>query len=85
MQANPSPVPFSALTGFSITASGGTPPYLFIPLPSPPNPPGVVVDVLTNPGHITVPEDTPPGTVIYVNVVDSAMPAQAVLVQNVVR
>jgi hypothetical protein len=66
---------FPPATGFTIVVAGGRPPYTVTPLPSPPNPPGVGVD-MGPPIHVTVPEDTPSGTVIRLTVTDSSTPPQ---------
>lgn len=78
MNATASPSPFSADDSFTITVTGGTPPYTIEAKPSPPNPPGVVVDE-GPPIRVTVPPDTPSGTRVQVVVTDSSTPpAQAV-------
>ncbi len=75
-------MPFPAPDGYVITASGGIPPYTFTPEGSPPNPPGVTVVVDGNEAHVMVPPNTPPGTVVYVNVQDSSSPIQTAPTQN---
>ncbi len=84
MNAYPSPRPFSAATGYTIQAVGGTAPYEFVAAPSPPNPAGVQVDGSGNPATVTVPSNTPSGTMVYVQVTDSSTPPQSVMVQNMV-
>jgi hypothetical protein len=83
MQAKVSPSPFPAASGFTITPSGGTPPYTATPLPSPPNPPGVIVNN-GPPITVTVPPSTEPGTMIYIRVCDSSVPPDCITVTNTV-
>jgi hypothetical protein len=83
LQATAKPSPFSAGAGYTITATGGAPPYQFVPAPSPPNPPGVVVSVIGNSAVVMVPPDTPEETVVQVDVIDSSPPpGESVTVYN---
>lgn len=76
MVATAVPPVFPPITGFLVVIGGGKPPYTVTPLPSPPNPPGVEVD-MGPPIRVTVPDDTPPGTVIRLTVTDSSIPPQS--------
>ncbi len=60
--------------GFTITVTGGEPPYHFGAFASPPNPPGVVITPNGNTCHVTCPAGTPSGTMVRVHVSDSATP-----------
>lgn len=82
MFATAMPSPFQAAAGYGITVSGGTPPYTFTPVGTPPNPPGVVVTSVGPPAHIDVPDDTPSGTIVVIRVTDSSTPPQTVTVSN---
>jgi hypothetical protein len=73
-----SPNPFPVGAGFSVAASGGSPPYAFAAAPSPPNPPGVVVSTQGDGAFVTVPPGTPSGTSVQVVVSDSANPPSQV-------
>ena len=80
MTATAAPSPFPVAYGFTISVTGGTPPYHYVPLPCPPNPPGV-----TGIGPwITVPPNTPRGTPVYVQVTDSSTPPQTTVVTDTV-
>ena len=83
MFAMASPNPFAAAQGFTIKVTGGTPPYTYAPGPTPPNPPGVTID-LGPPVLVTVPEDTPHWTPVLVFVTDSSEPAETVPAISVV-
>ena len=72
MQATADPSPFPAAAGYTITVTGGVPPYDFTAAPSPPNPPGVQITVDGNVATVTVPPDTPSGTTVRVAITDSA-------------
>jgi len=85
MQVGVSPSPFSASQGFSVAASGGSPPYTTTSLPSPPNPAGVTVTTQGPPAHVDVPSGTPSGTDVFVNVADSSDPPEEVVVGNPVQ
>jgi hypothetical protein len=72
MIATPSANPFAAAQGFNVNVGGGTPPYTYTPRPRPPNPPGVTVDE----NHVSVPGNTPSGTTVIIDVMDSSTPPQ---------
>ena len=84
LRARVNPMPFPVQDGYVIEVSGGIPPYTFTAEPSPPNPPGVTITVEGNEAHVMVPPNTPPGTVVYVNVGDSSSPSQTAHTHNVV-
>ena len=83
MQATAFPNPFSASSGFNVNAGGGTPPFTGAAFPSPPNPPGVQVTQGT-PIHVSVPEDTPMGTRVWILVCDQSNPPQTAMVSSTV-
>ena len=66
------PVPFDPNGAYTIEVTGGQHPYTFTPLPDPPNPPGVTVQVNGDSATVQVPPDTPPGTQIHVDVTDAS-------------
>lgn len=76
MTATAMPTVFPAATGFTVVIVGGRPPYTVTPMPSPPNPPGVTVD-MGPPIRVTVPADTPSGTIVRVVITDSSTPSQS--------
>lgn len=82
MKAAATPDPFDAEEGYTIVVKGGTPPYQFTPMPSPPNPEGVTVDPQGSTATVTVPSGTPPGTEVIVEVSDSSQPPKTVVVTN---
>ena len=82
MRARGVPDPFFPSTGFWIEVTGGVPPYTYDPLPAPPNPPGVEV---TPQGLVTVEPPPPPGTMVRVNVSDSAEPPQMAVASSTSR
>lgn len=76
MNATATPNPFLPEQGFTIDVTGATPPFTYEAKPSPPNPPGVVV----NPGPpvlVTVPANTPADTLVQVTVTDSSSPPKS--------
>lgn len=84
MQATATPNPFPASGSFKIRVYGGSPPFTYTPRPSPPNPPGVQVSPNGDTADVTVPEDTPSGTGVTVEVTDSSEPPQRVTVGSTV-
>ena len=84
MRISIDPVPFDPVQGYTIEVVGGTPPHHFDPLPAPPNPQGVTVQVNGNVATVTVPPGTPSGTTVQVAVSDSSPPPNGTLTTNVV-
>ncbi len=84
LTAQADPDPFDPNVGFTVTAHGGTPPYDFVALPPPDNPPGVVVTPGPNNAHVMVPPNTPPGTPIKIRVLDSSNPPQHTVADSTV-
>ena len=82
MQLNASPDPFEPDEGYTITITGGTPPYQAHPKPSPPNPPGVEVSVNGNEVTVTFNDPVSPGTTVEVGVTDSSSPPQGATSTN---
>lgn len=78
------PAPFDPAAGYAIEVEGGTPPYTFTPLPAPPNPPGVTVQVTGNTAQVQVQPNPPPGTQVHVLVSDSARPPASAPTTNAV-
>ena len=76
MRITISPTPFDPAVGYTIEVSEGMPPYAFDPLPEPPNPPGVTIQVNGNTATVQVPPGTPPGTPVHVDVTDASAPPQ---------
>ena len=72
LHATATPNPFTPGQGFTITVTGGTPPYTFQPKASPPNPPGVTYHVDGNTCFVDVPVGTAENTWVYVDISDSA-------------
>ncbi len=81
MTTSESPKPFPVSSGYTITVSGGTPPYTFT---APPNPPGITLEPDGNTCKVNVPTDTPTGTNVNVGVSDSSNPPQTARSQNTV-
>lgn len=84
MQVQSSPSPCPPGSTYRVQAAGGTLPYTFLRMPSPPNPPGVELEVVGGVAHVWVPAGTPPGSQISVAVVDSGTPRQGAVSTNMV-
>jgi len=76
MQLSTTPRPCPAGNTYQITASGGTAPYDYTLIASPPNPPGLTITVVNGVASVTIPSGTPQGTPIFVAVTDSSSPPQ---------
>ena len=66
MQITIQPAPFDPVAGYTIEVHGGTPPYAFDPLPSPPNPKGVQIAINGNVATVTIPGGAPSGAPVEV-------------------
>lgn len=84
MQVVAQPSPCSVGYIYSITPSGGSAPYTFQLIASPPNPPGLQMSVQNGVAHVQVPAGTASGTNIVVMVHDSSSPPQSVQSTNTV-
>lgn len=71
MSVQVNPPYFRPPESFRITVIEGTPPFTYTPWT---NPPGVVVLPNGATADVTVPESTPPGTKVRVDVTDSSEP-----------
>ena len=74
LQIEQVPQPFTAGLGYTVTPSGGTPPYHFLVVQSPPNPAGVSITYDDMTAQVDVPAGTPSATKVYILVSDSAEP-----------
>lgn len=74
MQVEQTPAPFTAGLGYVVTPSGGTPPYHFLVVGSPPNPANVSITYDDMTAEVNVPAGTPSNTKVYILVSDSAEP-----------
>ena len=83
MQVTVTPKPVPAGTTYTITPSGGTPAYSF--LPDAGNPPGVTYVVVGGVCEVTVPAGTPSKANIRFTVFDSAAPPASVVATNWVK
>jgi hypothetical protein len=82
MSGSARPSPFSPTGPFKVMVLGGTPPYIYTPKGSPPNPPGVQVAPDGPTADVSVPPETPPGQIVQVDVSDSSTPPQTITVTN---
>lgn len=78
LQATAQPNPFTPGQGYTITVTGGIPPYSFQPLPVPPNPEGVTVTPDGNTCRVDVPVGTAGDINVYVEIKDSSTPPQSI-------
>ena len=76
MQLFTTPRPCPAGGTYRITATGGTSPYEFTLVASPPNPAGLTITVVNDVASVTIPAGTAQGTPIFVTVADSSSPPQ---------
>lgn len=79
------PGSFTPGLGYVATPSGGSPPYTFTALPSPPNPAGVTIASNGMFAEIDCPPGTPPGTTINVTATDSSQPPQSASASHTTR
>ena len=82
MQATSSPSPCPRGQSYTVTASGGVPPYAFQVAPSPPNPPGVEIEVDGSVATVTFPPGTAPQSQVSIAVYDSGDPRHGVVSTN---
>ena len=80
MQVAINPKPVQAGNVYTLTPSGGTSPYSYMPQQG--NPPGVTIVVVDGVAEVTVPAGTPSGAKIRIVVSDSSVPPQTTLTTN---
>lgn len=83
MNVTANPNPFPPAKGYRISVYGGTPPFTYTPVSSPPNPAGVTVTPSGAIAWVQVPDDTPPAQIVAVAVTDSSDPPVTVPVSSI--